>query len=112
MSTPRERSAARDAVATKLKVRRLRMGLSLTEAAHRCGLSKAHLFKLEDDCNPSIETLLAIAQGYDCEMADLLPSREDVTRLAGLPKPRTAPDAAASKRHETQQTPEPDESVS
>lgn len=69
----------RDRVATRIKAKRMKLGLSLSEAATRCGLSKAHLSKLEDDCNPSVETLFALAKGYGCEMADLLPAMSVLT---------------------------------
>ncbi|WP_405997406.1 XRE family transcriptional regulator [Streptomyces sp. NBC_00829] len=95
---PRTADAADDAaltdVAPKLRDLRRRRGLTLEVAAHRAGLSPAHLSRLETGRRqPSLPMLLGLARVYGTTVAELLgesaPERDPITR-AGTREPSAA----------------------
>ncbi len=57
-------------IAKALKAERERLGLSLTEVSERSGIGKANLSRLENDPhpNPTIDTLLRLADALGCEV--------------------------------------------
>ena len=55
-----------------IKTRRLQAGYSLSGFARKCGLSKAHLWAIEDGRGFRLSTLSAIADGFDIGAGDLL----------------------------------------
>ena len=76
-----DRKIVHDCVATKIQTRRRRRGLSMGELAHIAGMSKSYLIQLEALGNPTAETLVQLALVFDCEPAELLPTREDLLLL-------------------------------
>jgi transcriptional regulator with XRE-family HTH domain len=63
-------------------VRRLREnhGLSLAELSERSGIAKATLFKVERErTNPTLETMVAIAETFDVPVIDLLATQSAPT---------------------------------
>lgn len=70
-------------MAQALQRERARLGLSLSEAAKRAGVSKSTLSQLETGTgNPSIETMWALATAYGVQVAQLLePPRAKVSRV-------------------------------
>ncbi len=70
-------------MAKALQRERARLGLSLSEAAKRAGVSKSTLSQLETGTgNPSIETMWALATAYGVQIAQLLePPRARVSRV-------------------------------
>ncbi|QDY79970.1 helix-turn-helix domain-containing protein [Streptomyces qinzhouensis] len=81
-------------VAPKLRELRRRRGLTLEAAAHRAGLSPAHLSRLETGRRqPSLPMLLALARIYGTTVAELLgesaPEHDPVVR-AGSREPSQA----------------------
>ena len=61
------------AFAAELKARRTSQRISQEELAHRCGVNRTFLAKLEIASNqPSLSVLLKIAEGLDADLLDLL----------------------------------------
>ncbi|HLW94726.1 MAG TPA: XRE family transcriptional regulator [Solirubrobacteraceae bacterium] len=71
--------AAQRAAALARNVRRLRdsHGLSLAQLAERCAIAKTTLFKIESGrANPTLDTLLALADYFSVAIGDLLGAEE------------------------------------
>ena len=82
---PAEASAELPTVAPRLRDLRRGSGLTLEAAAHRVGLSPAHLSRLETGRRqPSLPMLLALARTYGTTVSDLLgevpPSQDPIVR--------------------------------
>lgn len=86
---------------------RTQRGLSLRQAAARCGLSHVSLFAMErGEQTPSVEKLLGIARGYEVDVqslvdrcaADLAPTQgadpSDGDHPAANQQPPTTPESA------------------
>lgn len=60
--------------AANLKKHRIRKGLSLQELANRVGISKAHVWELEQNRakNPSLELLQKLSTALDVPIAELV----------------------------------------
>lgn len=59
---------------TRLRTRRVALGLSQTEVAAAAELSSGHLSELEGGTrNPSPATLARLALALDCDTTDLMP---------------------------------------
>jgi transcriptional regulator with XRE-family HTH domain len=68
-----QRSSAIDRLATILRELRVARGWSLDQAAERSGISRRSLVSLEQGGgNPSLNTLLRLAEGYRVGLADLV----------------------------------------
>jgi len=53
--------------------RRYALGISQEELGHRCGLHRNYIGYLErGETNPTVLTLLALAEGLECRPSDLL----------------------------------------
>jgi transcriptional regulator with XRE-family HTH domain len=76
--------SATDRLSDVLRSLRVAARLSLDDAAHRVGISRRSLIALEHGHgNPSLSTLLRLAEGYGVGLADLLgdfPHREIMVR--------------------------------
>lgn len=66
--------AALSHIGPYLKKRRAALGLSLQEVADRAGVTKAHIWDIEQGNanNPTIKTALAICDALRCSLQDLL----------------------------------------
>ena len=54
----------------RLKALRIKCGLSVQEAAERAGITKAHLYKIEDgESKPSVEVLSRLCDGYGIKLS-------------------------------------------
>lgn len=60
----------------QLKNRRLELGLKQKDMFERTGLSRQQYQQIEKKGNPSLETLLLIAQGLDCDLV-IVPKNEN-----------------------------------
>jgi transcriptional regulator with XRE-family HTH domain len=72
-------------------VRRLReaRGWNLTEFSRRSGMGKPMLSYLENGRrNPSVQTLRAIADAFECEVGDLFPKARRRSSRDGVERPR------------------------
>jgi transcriptional regulator with XRE-family HTH domain len=59
----------------QLKERRQKLGWTVEEAAERYGIEPAHVRRIEAGrTNPSLATLLSIADALSTELAELFPS--------------------------------------
>lgn len=68
-----------DALAENVRKLREAHGLSLTQMSDRSGVAKATLFKLERGrTNPTLETLIAIAETFDVTVASLIATKPRV----------------------------------
>ncbi|MEU3617967.1 XRE family transcriptional regulator [Streptomyces sp. NPDC006872] len=68
--------------ALAINVRRLRetRGLSLAQLGEQAGIAKATLFKIEQErTNPTLETMVAIADTFDVPLTELLTPAEAAT---------------------------------
>ncbi|MFD2470633.1 helix-turn-helix domain-containing protein [Amycolatopsis silviterrae] len=66
-------SAQTDALAENLRRLREAHGLSLSDLSARCGVAKATLFKIERSrTNPTLDTLVAIAETFAVTVASLI----------------------------------------
>lgn len=88
--SPQEPDAQKLRMARALQDERARLGLSLSEAAKKAGVSKSTLSQLEAGSgNPSVETMWALATSYGVQLAQLLDpprSRVSVVRYENLPQ--------------------------
>jgi transcriptional regulator with XRE-family HTH domain len=74
------------------RVRRLRTGRhwTLDQAAGRLGISRRLLIQIEgSEANPSLSTLLSIAQGFDVTLPDLLDGEPAASTLVRPDRPTT-----------------------
>lgn len=60
----------------QLKNRRLELGLKQKDMFERTGLSRQQYQQIEKKGNPSLETLLLIAQGLNCDLV-IVPKNEN-----------------------------------
>ncbi len=78
---------------------RSKKGLTQPELAKRAGLAKSVIFKLEsDDANPSLHTLIAVADGLGISLSTMVAKLSMSTRHAtrvGPSREAKAADAAA-----------------
>ena len=72
---PGDNSDVSSAVAEQVRRRRQQHGWTLDVAAQRLGVSRRLLVQLEaGQANPSLSTLLSVAQGFDISLVELLAS--------------------------------------
>lgn len=64
----------------ELKSRRLALGLKQKDLFDRTGLSRQQYQHIEKNGNPTLETLLLIAEGLNCELR-LIPKNQSATLL-------------------------------
>ena len=66
----------------RIRARRLELGLTMREAAERCGVDHSMIGHLEKgEKNPTIDTLAAIAQGLEVDLSiDLEPQGSQVPK--------------------------------
>jgi len=72
----------RQAVAQRLKARRVEKGLSINELARQAGVAKSNLARLEaGDGNPSLETLWALSDALGINVRELIEPQTGGLRL-------------------------------
>ena len=72
----------RQAVAQRLKARRIEKGLSINELARQAGVAKSNLARLEaGDGNPSLETLWALSDALGINVRELIEPQAAGLRL-------------------------------
>lgn len=64
---------------TELKSRRLALGLKQKDLFDRTGLSRQQYQHIEKNGNPTLETLLLIAEGLNCELK-LIPKNQSLNQ--------------------------------
>ncbi|WP_299397420.1 helix-turn-helix domain-containing protein [Pelagibius sp.] len=77
----------RQAVAQRLKARRLEKGLSINELARQAGVAKSNLARLEaGDGNPSLETLWALSDALGINVREMIEPQAAGLRLVPAPQ--------------------------
>ena len=93
----------------KLRVLRMRQGLTLIDAAKKTGVTRATLSELErGHRHPVAPTLVKIAKGYGVPVEELL---EEPVPLAPAPSASPPPDVAAAEAGRPEGSAEARESV-
>jgi transcriptional regulator with XRE-family HTH domain len=93
----------------KLRVLRMRQGLTLIDAAKKTGVTRATLSELErGHRHPVAPTLVKIAKGYGVPVEELL---EEPVPLASAPSASPPPDVAAAEAGRPEESAEARESV-
>lgn len=77
--------ALADRVGKLIEARRKALGLNREQLAGRTTLDQATIAKYEHGDNaPSIESLVLLSRGLECEPADLLPTKAEIPKLLGV----------------------------
>ena len=86
-------------IALNVRSLRIERGVSLTELARSAGVSKGTPYKLEDGSgNPTIETLLALAEALDVSFNDIVTSENSQVRVVRATEGRRLQGSATELR--------------